>query len=239
MKYTLEIHRQLSPREQPYVQTFLYETELMGATVATALSALNERSPLCDTEGKPCDKIVWECSCLQQKCGACAMLINGKPQLACRANLAAQKGTVIRLEPLRKFPLVADLMVDRDSMFDSLRELQLWAEGNASAREKNNSLLYEASRCLQCGCCLEVCPNFEVGGSFFGAAAMVPASRLLEELDPTQGKQLRKQYGKRFFNGCGKSNACREICPAGIDTERLMVNSNAVFLWKHLFRKQR
>ena len=187
---------------------------------------------LTDTDGKKCDKIVWECSCLQKKCGACAMVINGRPQLACGAVLAEQKTDVITVEPLRKFPVIADLMVDRDKMMDNLRTLQLWLNGDAQAAVKKNDLLYEASGCLQCGCCLEVCPNFCTEGDFYGMAALVPASRLLEEMSREESRALRKNYSKNIYNGCGKSLACRNICPAGLDIDALMVNSNAALLWK-------
>ena len=44
-------------------------------------------------------------------------------------------------------------------------------------------------------------------------------------------------YKKHIYEGCGKSLACRNICPANIDMDRLLVNSNAITLWKHLFKK--
>ena len=182
--------------------------------MASALQDLNERPTLTDVNGVTDSKIVWACSCLQKKCGACAMLVNGRPQLACKALLSEQKKGVIRLEPLRKFPLVADLMVNREVLFAHLQEMKVWAESSVSVNDKNNALMYEASLCLQCGCCLEVCPNFS----------------------PTDlSKQLRRQYRKAIVDGCGKSLACQNICPAGIDIEQLMSRSNAVTLW-HLLR---
>lgn len=237
MKYLIEIKRRRSEKDEPYFQTFEYETELESATAAAALAELNRRKPLRDINGAECERIVWECSCMQKKCGACAMVINGRPQLACAAVLNEQKGSKIKIEPLSKFPVIADLYVDRSIMFEALRQIGAWLDEEKRAGDKNNELLYEASRCLQCGCCLEVCPNFYSGGNFSGMAALVPVSRLLEELDGKQSRSLRKQYGKHIYNGCGKSLACRNICPAGIDIEKLMVNSNSVMLWKHLFKK--
>ena len=63
-------------------------------------------------------------------------------------------------------------------------------------------------------------------------AALVPASRLLEEMSREESRALRKNYSKNIYNGCGKSLACRNICPAGLDIDALMVNSNAALLWK-------
>lgn len=232
MRYELAVKRRRNAADTPSWQHFYFETELKNATVANALTFLNQQTEPTDTDGKKCDKIVWECSCLQKKCGACAMVINGRPQLACGAVLAEQKTDVITVEPLRKFPVIADLMVDRDKMMDNLRTLQLWLNGEAQAAVKKSDLLYEASGCLQCGCCLEVCPNFCTEGDFYGMAALVPASRLLEEMSREESRALRKNYSKNIYNGCGKSLACRNICPAGLDIDALMVNSNAALLWK-------
>lgn len=239
MKYLLEIWRQESKEAKGCYRTYLYETDSDTVTVAAALSELNGRDVLRDTNGAETDKIVWECSCLQKKCGACAMLINGKPCLACDVKLSGCKNGRLKLEPLRKFPIVADLMVNRQIIFDDLIQMQLWSGSEFFADDRNNNVMYEASRCLQCGCCLEVCPNFAAGEGFFGMSAMVPSSRLLAGIKDSSSDRLRKQYGKVITDGCGKSLACRNICPAGIDIEGLMARSNAAVLWRWIFDRRK
>ena len=220
----IEVLRRKSPEDAPCVARFDYTPEDASETLATALTRLNETLS---------DPIRWECSCLQQKCGACAMVVDGRPTLACAARLSDYKKTV-RVEPLRKFPVVADLIVGRNVLFDTLREMRVWFSGPAEQNEGVAELGYEASRCLQCGCCLDVCPNFAPGETFAGMAAAVPMSRLLAE-DPGTGKrELEEIYRRRVYGGCGKSLACRKICPAGIDIDRLWVNSNAIAVWKRL-----
>ena len=235
MKVRFEILRQ-SPGGKPRTQGIDYATDNENAAVATALMDMNRDADLKDIEGKPVGRIAWECSCLQKKCGACAMRINGVPRLACDARLADLGGTV-RLEPLRKFPVVADLVVDRSVMMENLKQLKLWLEREVQLTQTASDTAYDASRCLQCGCCLEVCPNFLPGEGFFSAAAMVPAARLIAELAPAKKEELYRQYGKHFYNGCGKSLACRDICPAGLDTERLLVNTNAAAVWGRMKKK--
>lgn len=236
MKYILEIWRQRSIDEKGSFRKYLYETDSESATAASALEELNSRAALTDIDGAATEKIVWECSCMQKKCGACAMVINGRPCLACDAKLYGHD--TIKLEPLRKFPIVADLMVDRDIIFDNLKQMNVWSEKELTAGDKVNDIMYEASRCLQCGCCLEVCPNFVSGGKFFGMSAMVPSSRLLTGLDKRSAHDLRKQFAKKITDGCGKSFACRNICPAGIDIEKLMVRSNAAVLWSFFLKNR-
>lgn len=83
MKYLLDIWRQRDKDADGSFRTYLYETDSDTVTVTSALSELNKRKELADIEGVVSGRIVWECSCMQKKCGACAMLINGKPRLAC------------------------------------------------------------------------------------------------------------------------------------------------------------
>ena len=230
----IEILRRASAADAPYWQSFDYDPAEEAETVATALTRLNGRPTLTDTAGNAAAPIRWDCGCLQKKCGACAVVINRKPGLACGARLSELKKP-IRLEPLRKFPVIADLMVDRSIMFENLKGIAAWLQSEAAPSEKKNAVAYEASRCLQCGCCLEVCPNFMPGGRFFGMAAAVPATRLLAELPASEQKELAVNYRKHVYNGCGKSLSCRDICPAGIDIEALMVRSNASAVWNRLF----
>lgn len=236
MKKKIEILRQDAPDTVPYLITVYYETDDENATVATALW----QQELWETEkGLPFrDRpIRWECSCLQKKCGACAMRINGYPRLACDTKLSECKGETIRLEPLKKFPVICDLVVDRSIMMENLKALSVWLNTEAKHKERGNDTVYEGSRCLQCGCCLEVCPNFLTGGSFAGMAAMVPFSRIIAQIPSEQKKEIAKNYRRGVYEGCGKSLACRNVCPAGIDIEHLMAGSNAAAVWKRWFRR--
>ena len=164
------------------------------------------------------------------------MRVNGVPRLACDTALKPLSGGPIRLEPLKKFPVVADLIVDRQSLYDNLREMKGWLDREVGLNASAVDMAYDAARCLQCGCCLEVCPNFMPGQAFAGTAAMPPLARLIAELPRDKKRDLEKTYRKRFYEGCGKSLACRDICPAGIDIERLLVNSNAMAVWKRLLK---
>lgn len=232
MKIKLDILRRENSESKPYVQSIIFETNDINSTVATALTEINNNPETKDTDGNPVMPIRWECSCLQKKCGACAMVINSRPQLACNAQLKdyAEKGS-ITVEPLRKFPVVADLIVDRSIMNDNLKEIKVWFNSQTKADETVGDITYEASRCLQCGCCLEVCPNFYAGSQFSGMAAAVPTARIISAVPKEQKKEIMFEYKKHIYSGCGKSLACKDICPVGIDIDKLLVRSNAAAVW--------
>lgn len=223
MKKTLKVLRRRSGESEPYYESFVYESEDEGATVGTALMEISQNSDL-----------TWEHSCLQKKCGACAMVIDGKPALACDTRLSDCRNDTVVVEPLRKFPVVKDLLVDRSAVAKRLDSMKVYPvsvrqeDGSGSARqirqaERDDETAFEASRCIQCGLCLEVCPNYYREGEFAGMAGMAPLARLLAK---DEGGDHKVAYRKHIYEGCGKSLACRDICPAGIDMDKLLSRSN-------------
>ena len=216
--------------EQDY-QIFEYEGE-GNISVVGLLENLNNREELRDTSGNLCEKISWECSCLVKKCGACAMRINGIPRLACSFFLYELEGSELTLEPLSKFPLVKDLTVDRNFVFETLKNVNVWLEGEADMKPKTHELRYGSAKCLMCGCCLEVCPNFKTEGKFTGAITPVNMFRVIDEQQKDQHrKEMKRKYTKGYFEGCGKSLSCRNICPAGIPVDDLIARTNAAAVW--------
>lgn len=220
-------------------QSFL--SDLPGtASVASALEELNRRADLRDTTGERAAPIIWDCACLEKKCGACAMVIGGTPALACACTLQdAAQGDTVTLEPLKKFPRIQDLRVDRGKVFDTLREMHLWLEQEADlADDARRALHYQAASCLMCGLCLEVCPNFSPRGKFAGALSVAAAWRAMDQTPAGAHRTaLRKAYQSRFFRDCGKSLSCQNICPAKVPVAELMVKTNAAALWRREGKK--
>ena len=94
---------------------------------------INVISALMDIQQNPVNRkgervapVAWEQGCLEEVCGSCSMLINGKPRQACTAIvepiLSKTQRDTITLAPFTKFPLVRDLVVDRSSMFENLKQ---------------------------------------------------------------------------------------------------------------------
>ena len=232
MNVVIRVKRQRSPESAPFWQDFNYDGS-PSDSVAAALRELNARTSLTDAKGAPAEPIAWDCGCCAGRCGACAMLVNGRPTLACKAFLG-KSGSVV-LEPLSKFPLVRDLVVDRGVIFETLKKMHLWLSERGREDERLHDLRYQSAACLMCGCCLEVCPNFSAGGSFAGAAAAAAAYRLLsQEGDAAHRADEGKAYRRIFYSGCGTSLACEKVCPAGIPVTELISRSNAAAVWRRL-----
>lgn len=221
MKIEISVKRQSAQNQKPYVQKFLYEGD-GKLTVADWLMEVNQK------EARE-NRIAWECGCLEKKCGACAMRINGYPALACGKFLkdAVRHGKII-LEPFSKFPLVKDLIVDRSVMFDVMKEMKVWMlKKDWSDYAWNRELQYKAGQCLQCGCCLEVCPNFLAGREFVGAAAMVSAYKAIEQNRKDAHKDAMKQeYRKKFFSYCGQALSCKAVCPRKLPLDEIQARMN-------------
>ena len=154
----VKIKRQSTPDSTPYWQSFSYNGPL-HVTVSAVLDAINYTDDIFDTEGNSTSRVRWECSCLQAVCGGCAIVINGVPRLACNTFVDEVTKTDRVLEPLSKFPVVADLMVDRSIIYENLNNAKAYIESQSVNSKQSHDHQYSVAKCLKCGLCLEVCPN--------------------------------------------------------------------------------
>ena len=175
----LKIKRRQGPGEAPYWQEFRVEAQ-PAMNVITCLMEI-QKNPV-DAGGHKTTPVVWDCNCLEEVCGACTMVINGKARQACTA-LVAELGSGIVLEPLSKFPVVRDLIVDRGVMFENLLRIRGWIPIDGTfdlgpsprLAEKERQFGYSLSRCMTCGVCMEACPQVNSRTNFIGPAAVSQA----------------------------------------------------------------
>ncbi len=218
------IKRQRTPEDAPYWQSFSY-TGPLHVPVSAVLDAINYTDDLYDTDGKPAPRIRWECSCMQALCGGCAMVINGVPALACNTFADEVKGEELVLAPLSKFPVVADLIVDRSVIYQNLNQAKAYIEGLAISSPQHHDHQYSIAKCLKCGLCLEVCPNYHPGGKFYGAI-LANESYLLASQSQEANPPIVKEYRAHFAAGCSKALSCQKVCPAGIETLSSILKMN-------------
>jgi succinate dehydrogenase / fumarate reductase iron-sulfur subunit len=237
-KIRLVIQRQLSSDAEPRWETF----EIPYRENLNVISALIEiqRNPI-TADGKEVEPPTWEAACLEEVCGSCTMNINGAVRQACTAlieDVAIRDGDTyeVALEPMRKFPVVRDLIVDRSKMFENLKKINGWVPIDGSydlsmappQDDEVRQLRYALSRCMTCGCCIEACPQVNERSSFIGPAAVGQA--LLFNLHPvgkTQEKErLEVMSGEEGVTGCGNAQNCVKVCPKSVPLTRAIAQIN-------------
>ncbi len=218
----LRVKRQENPQAAPYWQEF----DIPYKPQHNVISVLMEirRQPV-TRDGTPTTPVVWEASCLEEVCGSCTMRVNGRVRQACTA-LVDQLEQPIVLEPMTKFPVVRDLMVDRTRFFEDLKRAKAWVPLDGTydlgpgprLSMQTQEFGYALSRCMTCGCCLEVCPQYNQHTKFVGAAVM--AQVVLFNLHPTGAMNKDERLGVMMQAGgvadCGNAQNCVEICPKEI-----------------------
>lgn len=216
------ITRQDDANSSPYTEEFAIPYR-PNMNVISALMEIR-RNPV-NAKGEKTTPVAWEMNCLEEVCGACSMVINGKPRQSCTA-LIDQLEQPIRLEPMKTFPVVRDLVIDRSRMFDSLKKVKAWIPIDGTydlgpgprMPEPKRQWAYELSKCMTCGVCLESCPNVNSSASFIGPA---PLSQVrLFNAHPTgamhKAERLETIMGDGGLANCGNSQNCVQACPKGI-----------------------
>ena len=213
----VRIKRQDSASSESYYQDFEYSGSGRD-TVSHILEKINSEDDLRDRSGNVASGIRWECSCMQKMCGACAMVINGRPALACSEFIDTDSTDLLLLEPLSKFPVKADLITDRSCITEHQKEAMMYLGKRRKPDRREHEQQYSAAKCLKCGLCLEVCPNFAGPDGRFYGAVLANEAYLLASSSEDRAGDIASEYKKHFARGCSKSLACREICPAEIQT---------------------
>ena len=218
------IHRQATPDAVPVTETFeVPYRPNMNITSLLGEIALNPTT----ITGQQSTPITYDSNCLEEICGSCAMLINGKAMMACSALVdklqAGDPNKTITLAPLSKFPVVRDLAVDRSVLFENLKAVKAWVpidgtyDLGAGPRQhpQIQEQRYPLSNCISCTICMEVCPQFNDATGFVGAATIAQAK--LFNLDPAgavlKEDRLRALAGDGGIQECGFAQNCVQACP--------------------------
>ena len=194
------------PDSVPHLQTYsVSETDSM-----TLYILLNE---LRDTQDP---SLQFDFVCRAGICGSCAMLVNGKPTLACRCLTRDLPG----------FELIGDLSVNTGKWMRGMSErIQSWChlnDDNVNLSKIETPMdphlaeeIYLLDRCVECGCCVASCGNFRMRPDFVGAVAINKISRF--RLDPRDHRNDADYYEilgtESGVFGCMSLLACHDFCP--------------------------
>lgn len=228
MNLTLRVWRQVD--EQSKGSFFTYSVENISSEMSflEMLDVLNERLI---NDGK--EPIAFDHDCREGICGACSMVINGRPHrpwaqtTTCQLHMRAFKdGDVIVIEPFRAnaFPIVKDLIVNR-SAFDRIIQAGGFVSVNTGNAPEANSLpvskedadgAFMAAACIGCGACVAVCKN--ASASLFVSAKISHLAHLPQgQVERRKRVQMMvAEMDAAGFGSCSHTKACEAVCPKGI-----------------------
>jgi fumarate reductase iron-sulfur subunit len=203
------------PGAKPRMQTYELE-EADGMTLFIALSEIREKLD---------PSLQFDFVCRAGICGSCAMVIDGRPGLACRT-LTKNLGDEITLAPLPFFELIGDLSVNTGKWMRAMSErLEAWVhmkEGELDLRRIEERMdpalaekIYELDRCIECGCCVAACGTARMREDFVGAVGLNKIARF--RLDPRDRRTDADYYevvgDDNGVFGCMSLLACHDVCP--------------------------
>jgi len=227
-----------------------FELELRPFLNITSALMEIQRNPT-TRDQKRVTPVAWEQGCLEEVCGSCSMLVNGRPRQGCTALIhkiiEGSGSNIITLAPMTKFPLVKDLVVDRTEMFNNLKKVKAWIDVDDSfdrgfgpkISPEVQEAMYTLSTCMTCGCWTEACPQVNSDSKFVGPATISQAR--LFNAHPvgklTAQQRLRPLMEEGGISDCGNAQNCVEVCPKNIPlTESIAVVGRQVVrqAWKDM-----
>ncbi len=219
---TFKIKRQNNSESSPYWENFIIPY-IPNSNVISCLMDI-QTNPI-NSKGEKVAPVVWQSNCLEEVCGSCTMVINGKVHQACSALIDKLEKPII-LEPMSKFPVIRDLIVDRSRMFDALKKVQAWVSADGyhdlgpGDRESQSvqEVAYKLSECMTCGCCVEACPQYTKDNNFLGAAAINQARlfNIHQAGNDITDQRLDTLMQEGGISDCGNAQNCVEVCPKSI-----------------------
>jgi fumarate reductase iron-sulfur subunit len=186
-------------------------------------------------------------SCRMGVCGSCGMMVNGAPVLTCATFLEKYLPGPIRVEPLKNFPVVRDLVIEMSDFMRKLKRVKPWiireeekplSEGEYLQTPVQLADYKQYSMCINCMLCYAACPIYGLEPSFTGPAAIALAQRYNFD-NRDQGKKQRMEALSQDGGiwECTLVGECSVVCPKGVDPagaiQRYKVASTTEW-WKSL-----
>jgi succinate dehydrogenase iron-sulfur subunit len=211
-------HDPSDPASVPHLETYQLE-EADGMTLFIALSEIREKLDA---------SLRFDFVCRAGICGSCAMVINGRPGLACRT-LTKKLPSEITLAPLPFFELIGDLSVNTGKWMRAMSErVRGWLhmkDADPDLRRIEERMdpglaeqIYELDRCIECGCCVAGCGTARMREDFVGAVGMNRVARF--RLDPRDTRSDADFYDvvgdDDGIFGCMSLLGCQDVCPKNL-----------------------
>lgn len=233
MNLTLKIWRQSNASSVGGFVTFNVNNISPDSSFLEMLDILNE-----DLEAKGLDPVAFEHDCREGICGACSLVINGRPHgpldkiTTCQLHMRHFKdGDTIWIEPWRAkaFPIIKDLVVDRTS-FDKIIQAGGFISVDTGGVPDANAILIskdaietatDAAACIGCGACVAACKN---ASAMLFVSAKVSQFAVLPQGQPERYQRVQamvKKMDELGFGSCTNTYACEAECPKGISVRNI------------------
>jgi len=215
---TLEVTR-YSPERDAAPAFQRYEVPLRKDWVV--LDALNYIKDKVD------GSLTFRWSCRMGICGSCGMMVNGEPKLTCATFLTSYVPGPVRVEPLRYFPVVRDLIIEMTDFMVKLKSVKPWiirreekpvADGEYLQTPQQLETYKQFSMCINCMLCYAACPVYGLDPLFSGPAAIALAQRYnLDSRDQGSRERMEILSQHEGIWGCTFVGECTEVCPKHVD----------------------
>jgi fumarate reductase iron-sulfur subunit len=166
-------------------------------------------------------------SCRMGICGSCGMMVNGEPKLTCATFLTSYVPGPVRVEPLRYFPVVRDLIIEMTDFMVKLKSVKPWiirreekpvADGEYLQTPQQLETYKQFSMCINCMLCYAACPVYGLDPLFSGPAAIALAQRYnLDSRDQGSRERMEILSQHEGIWGCTFVGECTEVCPKHVD----------------------
>lgn len=171
--------------------------------------------------------LAYRWSCRMGVCGSCGMTVNGEPKLTCETFLSDYGDGPVRVEPLRNFPVIRDLVVEIGDFMRKLVRVKPWivrqserpvAEGEYRQTPEELEEYRQYSMCINCMLCYSACPVYGLDSKFIGPAAIALAQRYnLDSRDEGAHERHDVLSDDEGVWACTFVGECTRACPKGVD----------------------
>ena len=166
-------------------------------------------------------------SCRMGICGSCGMMVNGEPKLTCATFLSSYAPGPVRVEALRNFPIVRDLVIEMTDFMVKLKKVKPWivrenekpiSQGEYLQTPEQLENYKQFSMCINCLLCYAACPVYGLDNLFTGPAAIALAQRYnLDSRDGGARERREIVSDHEGIWGCTFVGECTEVCPKHVD----------------------
>jgi fumarate reductase iron-sulfur subunit len=166
-------------------------------------------------------------SCRMGVCGSCGMMVNGEPKLTCATFLSKYAPGPVRVEPLRYFPIVRDLVVEMSDFMTKFRKVKPWlvrkddkplSEGEFLQTPEQLEVYKQYSMCINCTLCYAACPVYGLDPFFIGPAAIALAQRYnMDSRDQGSDERMDILSQHEGIWACTFVGECTKACPKNVD----------------------